>query len=92
MQCMEISLGGAPALMEAKLLAQLRCRIDKPRFMVFADLNKAYYSLDREQVMRILEKYGVGANICRIIDLIWQGDTMVPQQAGYYASPLEAKR
>jgi len=46
--------------------------------MVFVDLKKAYYSLDREQAMHILERYGVGANIRRIICLIWQGDTMVP--------------
>jgi len=38
--------------MEAKLLAQLRCRIDEPLFMVFVGLKKAYYSLDREQAMR----------------------------------------
>jgi len=84
--------GTCTAIMEAKLLAQLRCRIDEPLFMVFVDLKKAYYSLDREQAMRILERYGVGANIRRIIRLIWQGDTMVPRQAGYFGKPFEARR
>ena len=84
--------GTGTAIMEAKLLAQLRCRIDEPLFMVFVDLKKAYYSLDREQAMRILERYGVGANIRRIIRLIWQGDTMVPRQAGYFGKPFEARR
>ena len=46
------------------------------------DLKKAYYSLDREQAMRILEEYGVEVNICRIIRLIWEGDTMVPDKLG----------
>jgi len=70
--------GTGTAIMEAKLLAQLRCRIDEPLFMVFVDLKEAYYSLDRAQAMRILAGYGVGVNIRRIINLIWQGDTMVP--------------
>ena len=42
--------------------------------------------------MRILERYGVGVNIRRIIRLIWQGDTMVPRQAGYFGKPFEARR
>jgi len=60
--------------------------------MVFVDLKKAYYSLDREQAMCILERYGVGANIRCIIRLIWQGDTMVPRQAGYFGKPFGASR
>lgn len=79
-------------IMEAKLLAHLRCRIDEPLFMVFVDLKKAYYLLDREQAMCILEEYGFGVSICRIIRLIWQGDTRIPRKAGYYGTPFEAKR
>jgi len=78
--------GTSTAITEAKLLAQLRGRIDEPLFMVFVDLKKASYSLDRAQAMRILAGYGVGVNIRRIINLIWQGDTMVPRQAGYLGS------
>ena len=84
--------GTGTAIMEAKLLAQVRCRIDEPLFMVFVDLKKAYYSLDRERAMLILEGYGVGANICRIISMMWQGDTLVPRQAGYYGKAFKAKR
>ena len=46
--------GTGTAIMEAKLLAQLRCRIDEPLFMVFVDLDMAYYSLDRERALQIL--------------------------------------
>ena len=53
--------------MEAKLLSQLRYQIEEPLYMVFIDLEKAFYSLDRERAMRILELYGVGVNLCRII-------------------------
>jgi len=62
--------GTGTAITKAKLLAQLRGRIDEPLFMVFVDLNKAYYSLEREQAMRILARYGVGANIRCIVNLI----------------------
>ena len=85
--------GTGTAITKAKLLAQLRGRIDEPLFMVFVDLlNKAYYLLERERAMRILARYGVGANIRCIINLIWQRDTMVPPQAGYFGKPFEAKR
>ena len=84
--------GTSTAIMEAKLLAQLRCRLDEPLFMIFIDLKKAYDTLDRSQAMRILEGYGVGANIRRIIATIWEGDTMVPRQAGYFGRPVKARR
>ena len=60
---------------------------------MLVDLKKAYYLLDRVRAMQILEGYGVGANIRHIISLIWQGDTLVPRQAGYYGKALfKAKR
>jgi hypothetical protein len=84
--------GTATAILEVKLLAQMRCRTDEPLFMIFLDLKKAYDTLNRPQAMRILEKYGVGPNIRRIIQLIWEGDTMVPIQAGYYGNSFHAER
>ena len=84
--------GTGTAIMEVKLLAQLRSRSDEPLFMIFLDLKKAYDTLDRTQAMRILKGYGVGRNIRRIIDTIWRGDTMVPRQSGYFGRPFRAKR
>ena len=84
--------GTGTAIMEAKLLAQLSCREDQPLYMIFLDLKKAYDTLDRVQAMRILKGYGVGDNIRRIINTIWEGDTMVPRQEGYYGKPFKAKR
>jgi len=84
--------GTGTAIMEAKLMAQLCCRLDEPLYMIFIDLKKAYDMLDRSQAMRILEGYGVGANIRRIIATIWEGDTMVPRQAGYFGRPFKARR
>ena len=84
--------GTGTAIMEAKLLAQMRCRLDEPLFLIFLDLKKAYDTLNRPQAMRILEKYGVGPKIRRIIQCIWDGDTMVPIQAGYYGNAFHAER
>ena len=84
--------GTGTAIMEAKLLAQMRRRTDEPLFLIFLDLKKAYDTLDRDQAMRILEGYGVGRNIRRIIRSIWDGDTMIPRQAGYYGKAFKARR
>jgi len=84
--------GTSTAIMEVKLLAQMRCRTDEPLFMIFLDLKKAYDTLNRPQAMRILEKYGVGPNVLRIISRIWEGDTMVPMQSGYYGRSFHAER
>lgn len=42
--------------------------------------------------MRILEVYDVGANLRRILNAVWQGDTMVPRQSGFYGQPFRAER
>jgi exonuclease III len=84
--------GTSTAIMEAKLLAQVHCRSDDPLYMVFIDLKKAYDTLDRTQAMRILKEYGVGANLRRAIRLIWEGDTMVPRQSGYFGRAFRARR
>ena len=66
-------------------------RTRTPLFMIFLDLKKVYDTLDRTQAIRILEGYGVGQRLIRIIKNIWDGDTMVPKQAGYFWKPFRAK-
>ena len=60
--------------------------------MVFLDLKKAFYSLDRYRTLTLLEKYGVGPNLWRIIRITWESDTMVPKQAGYDGRPFYLQR
>ena len=84
--------GTGTAIMEAKMLMQLHYRLDVPLFMIFIDLKKAYDTLDRTQAERILKKYGVGPNVIRFIKLIWEGDTMVPRQSGYFGRQFRASR
>ena len=67
--------------MEAKLRMQLHTRNHTPLYMIFMDLKKAYDTLDRTQAIRVLKGYGVGPAIIRIIERIWEGDTMFPKCA-----------
>jgi hypothetical protein len=40
----------------------------------------------------ILEGYGVGENVLRIIKEVWDMDTMMPKQPGFYGKTLGASR
>ena len=84
--------GTGTAIIEAKLRMQLAQRSHKPLYMIFLDLKKAYDTLDRDRTMIILEQYGVGKNIRDFIKKIWDGDTMVPKQAGFFGKPFRAQR
>jgi hypothetical protein len=84
--------GTGTAIIEIKLRMQLAKRSTKPLFMVFLDLKKAYDTLDRDRTLKILEGYGVGPNLRRFIEKIWEGDTMVPKQSGYFGKPFQASR
>jgi hypothetical protein len=84
--------GTGTAIIEAKLRMQLAQRSHKPLYMIFLDLKKAYDTLDRDRTMLILEQYGVGKNTREFIKKIWEGDTMVPKQAGFFGKPFQAKR
>ena len=84
--------GTGTAIIEAKLRMQLAQRTTKPRYFVFLDLKKAYDTLDRRRTLEILQGYGVGHNIRSFIERIWEMDTMVPKQAGFYGQPFSASR
>ena len=40
----------------------------------------------------LLEKYGIGSNIRRIIETVWRDDTMTTRQNKYYGKPFMAER
>jgi hypothetical protein len=42
--------------------------------------------------MLILAEYGLGTNLQHFIRRIWDGDTMIPKQAGFYGKPFRARR
>ncbi len=84
--------GTGTAIIEAKLRMQLAQRSTKPYYMVFLDLKKAYDTLDRHRTLQILEGYGVGANLRKFLSMIWEGDTMIPKQSGYFGKAFKASR
>jgi hypothetical protein len=60
--------------------------------MIFLDLKKAYNTLGRSRTMKILEGYGIGENVQWIISKIWNGNTMVTKQSGFFGKPFRATR
>jgi exonuclease III len=84
--------GTGTAIIRAKLLMQLAQRQTKPIYMLFLDLKKAYDTLDRNRTLEILKGYGVGPKIRGILEQVWDADTMVPKQAGFYGKAFRACR
>ena len=76
--------------------AILECRLEQERalykgetlFQVFLDLTKAYDTLDRERTLLIMEQYGVGPNIIRLLKMFWNDLELCSRQGGYYGRTL----
>ena len=84
--------GTATAIINLKLQVQLARREKKPLYMIFLDLKKAYDSVDRTRTLKLLENYGLGKNIIRIIQNIWEDDVLIPKQQMYYGKPFTTQR
>jgi hypothetical protein len=78
--------------MNLKLKLQLIKRNNKSYHFIFLDIKKAYDSVGRERTIKLLQKYGVGEKMCKLINNIWQHDTLVPKQSHYYGKPFKAYR
>jgi Reverse transcriptase (RNA-dependent DNA polymerase) len=86
--------GTTTAISELKLCMRATTMDKKanPRFIIFLDLKKAYDTLDRSRTLEILKSYGVGPNICHIIEQTWEMDQMIPKQAGCYGEKFKTSR
>ena len=60
--------------------------------MVFIDLRKAYDAMDRGRCLEILEGYGVGPNIRRLLSHFWEEAELVCRASGRYGAPFKARR
>ena len=60
--------------------------------MIFLDLTKVYEALDRSRSLGILEGYGVGQWVRRLLREYWSKSTMVPRAGGYYATGFKGER
>ena len=59
--------GTGTTSLKAKLLQQLSTMREEVLYVISLDLHKAYYALDRDIRLKILEGYGVGTQSCRIL-------------------------
>jgi hypothetical protein len=80
--------GTRTARIEAKLAQQLAHLEQAPFYGVFLDLKKAFNSMDRERCLLILEGYGVGPRMIRLIRNFWRNAVLVCQVSGNYGSPF----
>jgi hypothetical protein len=84
--------GTGTAIIEAKLAQQLAHLEQVPFYGLFLDLKKAFDAMDRERCLMILEGYGAGHNMIRLIRNFWTNATMVCRASGYYGTPFQAGR
>ena len=61
-------------------------------YQIYLDLRKAYDSIDRNRVLRIMEVYKVGPNIRRYIRKIWEKQHFMLRQAGFYSDTINVER
>ncbi len=84
--------GTGTAIIEAKLAHQLLYLELKPFYGVFLDLRKALDAMDWERCIMLLEGYGAGPWMIRLIHEYWRDAIMVCQAAGYYGVAFKASR
>ena len=84
--------GTATATIETKLRMQLAFRQQTPYYQIFIDLRKAYDTLDRERTIKILQGYGVGPRIIKLLRRVWDDDCCVPKAGGFFGDPFAQNR
>ena len=84
--------GTGTGVIEAKLAQQLSYLELKPFYGVFLDLKKAFDLMDRERCIMILEGYGAGPRMIRLIRGYWSDTIMVCRASGNYGTPFKAGR
>ena len=65
------------AVIEAKLAQQLAYLELQPFYGVFLDLRKAFDAVDRDRCLLLLEGYGAGPRMIRLIRTYWRDAIMV---------------
>ena len=84
--------GTFTAIGETKLRLQMAVNNSETTYQVYLDLKKAYDSIDRKRVIHIMKKYGVGPNICRYVQTVWDNQFFLLRQNGFYSDPLQVSR
>ncbi len=82
--------GMGMAIIEAKLAQQLVYLELKPFYGNFHYLQKSFDAMDREWCILILEGYGAGPRLVRLVQTYWRDAIMVYQALGYYSIAFKA--
>ena len=64
----------------------------KQNLLVFLELTKVCGALDRFRSLEILEGYGVGQQVRRLLREYWSKSTMVVRVGGYYGTVFKGER
>ena len=84
--------GTGTATIEAKLSQQLAFIEQQPLYGVYIDLQKAYDAMDRGRCVLIMEAYGVGPKMIRLIEYFWENAELVCRANGRFGEPFRAHR
>ena len=84
--------GTYTAIGETKIRLQLAVHTSETTYQVYLDLKKAYDSIDRDRIIHIMKKYGVGPNICRYVQNVWSNQSFLLRQSGFYSDPFQVER
>mmetsp|Transcript_7501 Transcript_7501/g.17018 ORF Transcript_7501/g.17018 Transcript_7501/m.17018 type:complete len:296 (-) Transcript_7501:86-973(-) len=84
--------GTGTAITEAKLTQQLAYLEQAPLYGIFIDLRKAYDAMDRDRCLEMMEAYGVGPNLRRLIKFFWDNAELVCRANGVFGKPFKARR
>ena len=84
--------GTGTATLEAKLLQKLAAMRDEVLYVIFLDLTKAYNALDRSRSLEILNGYGLGDRVLRLLREYLDKTTMVARAGEYYRKVFKGGR
>ena len=86
-----VGRGTVTATIEAKLAQQLAYLEQEAMFGIFIDLCKAYDAMDWDHCFVIMQAYGVGPNICRLlIKHFWDNAVLVCWASTSFGTPFQA--
>ena len=58
-------------ILEMKLVQELSSVDQEPQFLILLDLIKAYGNVDCGRLLMMLEGYGTGPHMCRLLSVFW---------------------
>jgi Reverse transcriptase (RNA-dependent DNA polymerase) len=83
--------GTRTAIMHVKLMMKQVQQDSNPMYMVFLDLKKAYNTINCNQMLELLQQYGVRPNMLHIIKNIWAHDTIILKQHQFFGKAFKAE-